>query len=375
MKQLKNRAEIDVAALQSNFRILEHTIREKTPDCRTMCVVKADCYGHSAEICIPALSAAGARFFAVSCMEEALRVDSLLRCTGRNDAEILILGPTDEIYVSELAHFRIIQAVYSSEYARRLEAAAKASGVRVRAAIKLDTGMNRIGFPAGNADTALRQISEVMASPWIEVVSLFTHFACADEASAMTQEQYARFLAVANPLKAAHPGLLLQCCNSAAALRFPEMHHDLVRLGIILYGLPPADGITLPGLAPVMSLYSTVTHLHEIDPGETVSYGATFRADRKMTVATVGIGYGDGLPRACGNGGCFLIRGKKAPILGRICMDQCMVDVTGIDAAIGDDAVIFDRSGENIVSLAKAADTIPYELLCLLSPRVKRIPR
>lgn len=375
MKKLKNRAEIDIAALQNNYRILDGAIREKTPGCRTMCVVKADCYGHSAEICIPALSSAGARYFAVSCLEEALRVDSLLRCIGRTDAEILILGPTDEIYVSEMAQYRIIQAVYSVEYAHRLEAAAKEAGVQVRAAVKLDTGMNRIGFPTKDADDAIRQIEDVMRSPWMEVVSLFTHFACADEQSDMTREQYARFCAVADPLKAAHPGLLLQCCNSAAALRFPEMHRDMVRMGIILYGLPPADGITLPGLAPVLSLYSTVTHLHEIDTGDTVSYGATFTADRKMKVATVGIGYGDGLPRACGNGGCFLIHGKKAPILGRICMDQCMVDVTGIDVAIGDDAVIFDRSGENIAALAAAADTIHYELLCLLSPRVKRIPR
>ncbi len=375
MEKLKTHAIIDLEALKNNYRILSSYIRSSSPECKTVCVVKANAYGHGAELCIPALLAAGAEHFAVSCAEEARQVCRILEEIGES-ADVLILGPIIPEYIKELAKSNVIFTVSSLEDARALQSAAKEENTALRVAIKLDTGMNRLGIPTNDAEFAISQIEEIASFENIVIDSMFTHFACADEEdNAMTQEQFERFTAVCNKIKQNHPAIRLHCCNSAAALRCSSMHLDFVRLGIILYGLEPSDGITLEGIRPVMSLYSTVTHVHGLKKGEYVSYGATFKADRDMTVATVGIGYGDGFIRACGKDGYLIINGKKAKILGRICMDQCIVDVSDGDVRVGDAAVIFDPDGHNIKALAKAADTINYELVCLISQRVKRIAK
>ena len=162
-------------------------------------------------------------------------------------------------------------------------------------------------------------------------------------------------------------------CNSAATLSFPSMHLDLVRVGLMLYGLLPSEQAADPGLMPVMSFKTTVSHVHDLLPGDKVGYGAVFTADRPMRVATLSAGYADGYVRAFAKGGGVLIGGKFAPVIGRICMDQCIADVTGIDVSIGDTAVIFDSEAKNTSRLAKAAQTINYELVCLVGKRVPRI--
>ena len=375
MEKLKTRALIDLEALKSNYRILDNYIKSSSPECKTVCVVKADAYGHGAELCIPALIAAGAEHFAVSCAEEALQACKILEAAGKS-ADVLILGPVNPEYVKELSKGNVIFTVSSLDGARTLQSAAKAQSTALRVAIKLDTGMNRLGISANDAELAIAEIEKIASFENIIIDSVFTHFACADEEDlSMTREQFERFTAVCDKIKQDHPSIMLHCCNSAAALRCTPMHLDFVRLGIILYGLEPSDGITLDGIRPVMSLYSTVTHVHELKKGECVSYGATYRAEKDMTVATVGIGYGDGFIRACGKDGYLLINGKRAKILGRICMDQCIVDVSDGDVRAGDTAVIFDPDGQNIKALAKAADTINYELVCLISQRVKRIAK
>ncbi len=375
MEKLKTRALIDLEALKSNYRILDNYIKSSSPECKTVCVVKADAYGHGAELCIPALLSVGAEHFAVSCAEEALQVCKILEAAGK-DADVLILGPVSPEYVKELPKSNVIFTVSSLDCARALQSAARAENATLRIAIKLDTGMNRLGLSANDAALAIAEIEEISSFENIVVDSVFTHFACADEEdTSMTQEQFRRFIAVCDKIQQDHPNIKLHCCNSAAALRCTSMHLDFVRLGIILYGLEPSDGITLDGIRPVMSLYSTVTHVHGLKKGECVSYGATYRAEKDMTVATVGIGYGDGFIRACGKDGYLVINDKRAKILGRICMDQCIVDVSDNDVRAGDTAVIFDPDGQNIKALAKAANTINYELVCLISQRVKRIAK
>ena len=383
----KNLAEIDVAALQHNFRYLRDKIQAASPVTEPMCVVKADAYGHSAEICVPALFAAGARHFAVSSIEEAEQIYEILDAKNCVAKSILILGYTPAEYenVKLLARHKITQAVYSLEYAKALSdslCALRESGVLggediIRCHIKLDSGMNRLGFDthAEAAEHTVREICAVAELPGIRIDGIFSHFACADEGDiAMSKAQFDRYDAVVTRCEAAGVHFATKhICNSAGALRFPAMYQDMVRLGIVLYGLSPSDEAKDDGLIPVMRLKSRIAHIHKLHAGDCVSYGAEFCADREMTVATIPIGYADGFLRGYKNGGTVIAGGKAVRLLGRVCMDQCMVDVTDADVSVGDYVYIFDASGENLARLCKAAGTINYEAICLVSKRVKRV--
>lgn len=383
----KNIAEIDVAALQHNFTYLQGRIRAASPTTEPMCVVKADAYGHSAGICVPALYAAGARHFAVSSIEEAEQIYDILDADNRVADSILILGytPAEQDNVKLLARHKITQAVYSLEYARALSETLcdlRARGVLgetdcLRCHLKLDSGMNRLGWdthPERVAKTTA-EIVAVAALPGIRIDGIFSHLACADEEDdRMTAAQFDRYDAVVRACEAA--GVIFpkkHICNSAGALRYPHLYQDLVRLGIVLYGLSPSGAACDPNLRPVMRLKSRIAHIHTLHAGDCVSYGAEFCADREMTVATIPIGYADGFLRAYKHGGTVVANGKAVRLLGRVCMDQCMVDVTDVDIAVGDYVYIFDADGENMARLCAAADTIPYEAICLVSKRVKRV--
>jgi alanine racemase len=239
--------------------------------------------------------------------------------------------------------------------------------------------MNRIGFDA-NAPESASLIYEGSKLAHLSFDGIFTHFACADETegacSDMSDRQYASFMRLIDELKGM--GLCfdtVHACNSAASVRYPAYNLDMIRLGIMLYGHSPfEDGYELD-LRPVMRFVTSVTHVHTLKAGETISYGATYTAERDMKIATVAAGYADGFLRILGRGGMY-IRGQYAPVVGRVCMDQCMLDVTYIDGVcVGDDAEIFDRDGKNIRELSRVADTISYELLCSVSKRVNRIER
>lgn len=368
-------AEIDISALKHNYKTVSEYVKRKSPDCTVMCIVKADCYGHGTELCIPALYEIGVRDFGVSCIEEALGVRQYAP-----DARILILGYTPTENIKELIEAGITQSVYSYEYAKALSDAAQSafSGERVLDChIKIDTGMNRIGFSAFS-DNCVSDISKAVKLPCIRAVGAFTHFACADETAGDTADmslgQYERFMSVIEELRLAGVRFdTVHTCNSAAAIRYPEYNMDMIRLGIMLYGHTPfADGYKLD-LRPVMRFVCTVTHVHKIKKGQTVSYGATFTAEHDMTLATVSAGYADGFLRSYGEGGMY-VKGKLAPVVGRVCMDQCMLDVSEIDGvSVGDEAEIFDKEGRNITALASSANTINYELLCSVSKRVNRI--
>ena len=385
LPQLQNNrawAEIDTEVLKSNY----HTLCEMTPGTRHISVVKADAYGHTAKICVEALAEAGCDFFAVSCLEEAIEVrlicDSMGKC-----ADVLILGYTSAEQVSFLIQHNIIQTVVDEAHALALAESAGALGKKLRVHIALDTGMNRIGICARNESEALAAADTVKKLYYLNslaVEGLFTHFAKADEEensvmdeNSYTRRQFARFNTVRMILEAQSIKLFCHVCNSAAAIRFSEYALDGVRLGILLYGATPSNHFK-PVTHPVMSLMTSVSHVHTLPSGETVGYGGRFFAETEREIATLPLGYADGFLRSyegfkvtvhTSNGDV------KAPVVGRICMDQCMIDVTGLGVNAGDTVTVFGESCFDLSVLASLSDTIEYEVLCLISGRIPRIKK
>ena len=375
-KQRKAKLEacISLEHLVHNF----NTVRSMT-DSRICCVIKADAYGHGAWQCARTLAAAGADFFAVSSIAEAEEVRLALADYG-DSIGILVLGYTLPADADLLIRYNISQTVFSPEYATALRDAirdCKLDGILPQDAvlnihIKVDTGMNRLGYAPG-------QINEMLSLASIRdfrTEGIFTHFAQADDpASPMTDAQFAAFTEVLDTL-AAH-GMkppLRHACNSAAFTNFPHMHLDMVRFGIELYGLMPSAETALLPVKPVMTLKTLISHIHTVRKGESVGYGAAYTPDRDVRLATLPIGYADGLIRAYAEGGTVMIRGASAPICGRICMDQCMVDITDIpDARIGDEAILFGEGAVSADDIAARAGTIGYEVLCLIGKRVPRV--
>lgn len=364
-------AEIDIDALIHNFRV----IKDEAGGAKLMAVVKADAYGHSARNIAPVLEENGASAFAVSNIEEAIT----LRGCGITKP-ILILGYTPVSMAAQLYLNDITQSVYSPEYAKALSDRATLDGVTVKIHIKLDTGMGRIGFDC--RDDSLSGINDAIAAamlPGFKFDGIFTHFAESDRSreseDGFTDEQYNRFLSGIERFKAA--GIkprVCHCCNSAAFCLDKQKHMDFCRPGIILYGLTPSPELKLPeDFIPVMTVKSVVSMVKDIKPGDTVNYGRTFRAEKPMRVATVTAGYADGYPRLLSNKGYVLINGKRAKIIGRICMDQMSVDVSNIDGVKQGDEVILFGKELPVEELALICGTINYEIVCGISPRVPRI--
>lgn len=364
-------AEIDINALKHNFEI----IKKEAGNTKIMAVVKANAYGHSAHDIAPVLDNMGADYFAVSNIDEAVQ----LRDAGILKP-ILILGYTPVSMASEISKNNFIQTVYSNEYALALSESAKKDDVKIKIHIKLDTGMGRIGFNC--RDDSLNEINDAIAAarlPQFILEGIFTHFAVSDRTKqsedGFTDIQYNRFCKCVQLFKQAglEPGIC-HCCNSAAFCLDFEKHFDMCRPGIILYGLTPSSDLELEeNLIPVMTLKSVVSMVKEINSGDTVSYGKTFKADKKMKIATVSIGYADGYPRHLSNKGYVIINGKPAKIVGRICMDQMSVDVTDIaNVNQGDEVILFGKE-IRVEELADICDTINYEIVCGISPRVPKI--
>ncbi len=380
----KARVEIDLSSLRENYRAIKREVERKSGEKkpRIISVVKADAYGHGADRCTQVLIDEGCDFFAVSCIEEAISVRCVCDEKG-SDAEILILGYTLPEEAHILAERNITQTVFSPDYARRLSHAAVERGCVINVHVKLDTGMNRLGFVCRNDDeirSAAEDIESLYSLSGICVRGIFTHFARADEIEgedSLTQRQIARYEAVCTVLdeKGCCPPVK-HASNSAASVRFGGLGLDYVREGILLYGASPSSEVSPDFLRPVMKLKTVVSHIHTLLPGETVSYGGTYKAEEEKTVATLPIGYADGFIRAYG--GAFVTletkNGEfKAPIIGRICMDQCVIDVTGIDCRPGDNVRIFGGDPNELYALAAQAGTIDYECLCLVSARVPRV--
>ncbi len=364
-------AKIDTDALIHNFKIIKNTAA--TP---VMAIVKADAYGHGAEIIAPILEKNGADFFGVSNLEEAIE----LREFGITKP-ILILGYTPSDKVNELIKYDISQCVYSYEFAKQLSQNAISLGKTLKIHIKLDTGMSRLGFDCRNDN--LNEIDLALKSARLDnlyLEGIFTHFAVSDRTECdddgFTDEQYSRFCKAIEYFKAnGVTAPFTHCCNSAAICQDDDKHLNMCRAGIILYGLTPSAKLKLPhDFIPVMQMKSVISMIKTVQSGDTVSYGRTFKAEKKMKIATVTAGYADGYPRLLSNKGYVLINGKRANIIGRVCMDQFCVDVTDLDVSVGDEVLLFGKDLP-VEDLAEICGTINYELVCGVSPRVIRIPK
>lgn len=364
-------AEISTSALVHNFK----TIKNSAQNCRLMAVVKADAYGHGTDIVLPALISAGADCFAVSNIDEAME----LRSMGIK-SPILILGYTPFEAAEKLALNNITQSVYDKEYAKHLSEYATRANVTVTTHIKLDTGMGRIGFDCRSDDLkGLEDIREILSLSGLSFEGVFTHFSCADRSGDQngdyTNEQYDRFMkAVALIKENCNSVKTVHCCNSAGLLLEKDKHSHLCRPGIILYGLSPDEGMTFKEeLIPAMTLKSVVSMVKEVEKDTCVSYGRTYKSDKKIKLATVSVGYADGYPRALSNKGEVIINGQRAKIVGRVCMDQMVVDVSHIEnIKIGDEVTLFGKDLP-VDEIARLCGTINYEIVCGISKRVPRI--
>lgn len=369
-------AEVDLAALSANYRQIRRFL---SPDAKYLAVVKADGYGHGSAATAALLQREGADWFGVATLEEGLR----LRVAGIH-RPILILGYTDPGAAALLASNTLTQTLFSEEYALQLAEQAEKANCVIDCHVKIDTGMSRLGFDC-EAESTVPVIKSLSQRGSLHLTGIFTHFAVADEdsdeARAFTEQQFRLFMQVCNRLKAEGVEIgLRHCCNSAATLLHPEYHLDLCRIGLVQYGLhvdPCMNDIL--SLQPVMSLYTVVTMVKEIAAGATVSYGRAYTAQTPRRIATVPIGYADGYPRALSNNASMLLHGKRAPVIGRVCMDQLMLDVTDIpEVKMGDIVTVAGKCGGEEVTfteLAERSGTINYELICGISKRVPRTLR
>ena len=363
----------------SNYHAIKKQIGDDTKIC---CVIKADGYGHGAVELAKLYSELFCDYFAVSNLDEALEL---------RDADIkepiLILGYTPANRAKDLADNDISQAVYGMDYAQMLSDECVKADVQCKIHIKVDTGMSRIGFMCQQFPRDKYSVKEIKAAcdlPALIPQGIFTHFAVADECEdgkAYTDMQYDAFVKTVDMLKCMGTTFeITHCSNSGAIIDHKDKKLDMVRAGIILYGLSPSGKLKDKlELEPIMRLKTMVSYVKEIKKGTTVSYGRTFTADRDMKIATVPVGYADGYIRAFAKDGYMFIKGKKAKIIGRICMDQTMLDVTDIeDVEIGNVCVLFGngRGGEPTPDdVASWGNTINYEIVCSVSKRVPRLYR
>ena len=364
-------AEVDLDAIAHNIK----EIRKITnPNAKIMAVVKADAYGHGFLEVAKTLLENGADRLAVAVLQEGKQ----LRSRGVT-VPILILGASGEEAVEDLINFDITPSVFTYEFAKALAYEAERKEKVTKIHIKIDTGMSRIGFLAGeNNEEIVDEIIKISKLPYIEIEGIFSHFATSDEYDkSYTLLQYGRFMDVCNRLE--EKGLnipIKHICNSAGIMMYPEMHLDMVRPGVILYGMYPSDEVDKSrlDLIPAMTLKSTITHIKEVEPGRGVSYGKEYITDKKTKIATVPIGYADGYLRKLAKHGKMIVDGVKVPIIGRICMDQCMIDVTNVhNIDKGDEVIIFGREGVTVDDLAEWLETINYEVSCVIGKRIPRI--
>lgn len=364
--------EVNLRQIEQNLDLYKKALKK---DVQIMAVIKADAYGHGDTMIARALSAKDVSLFAVSNIDEAVG----LRNAGIT-GEILILGYSSPIYANTLHFLNLTQAIVSEAYAEELSK----TGYELKCQFAIDTGMNRIGIPSKDAKQAGRIIRQYARS--LHVNGIFTHLCVADsdnqEDIEYTRKQIGLFKAVVDDIKDLNLPYN-HCYNSAGGLYhlenddFNSQIGNIVRLGIVLYGLKPDSSDILPkGIKPAMTWKSVISLVKDLDEGEAISYGRTFITKRKSRIATVTTGYADGFSRHLSNKGFVMINGHKAPIVGRVCMDQTLVDVTDIpDVKMGDVVVLMGSDGVNTYNaddMAKDLGTIGYEVICNISKRVQR---
>lgn len=360
--------EIDLKAIEYNFELLSRKVADGVKKCA---VIKADAYGHGA-VPVAKVLESKADYFAVACFDEAME----LREAGIA-LPVLVLSYIRPDYFGEAVENNITATVYTLDDAVLLNKAAEEKGKKAKVHIALDTGMSRIGFPLNDASAqAIKKITEL---PFITVEGIFSHFAKADvEEDSLSEKQVESFDAFLEKLSSMGVEIPLpHLYNTAGLFRF-EDKYPMVRMGIAIYGINPMDYPTEDeGLIPAMEVKTHVIHVHDVEKGEGISYGHTYVAKEKRKIATLSVGYADGFRRVLSNKGYVLIRGEKAYVTGKVCMDLVMVDVTDIEGvAVGDEAVIIGKSGERMISAndyGKMYGSFAYEALCTFSPRAKKI--
>ncbi|WDF02577.1 alanine racemase [Shouchella hunanensis] len=353
-------ATIELSAIAYNTRTFKKLLAE---NCQLMAVVKGNGYGHGA---VPVAKEAlehGATYLGVAIIDEAVE----LREAGIT-APILVLGYTPPEAFSTAINKDITITLFDKQHVQSLGHTATTLQKQANVHLKVDTGMGRIGMQS--PDQLVETAKAVHAHPSLHLEGIFTHFAEADcLESRFTNEQYSRFCEFLQAVEAEDMTIPIKhCCNSAGALYHPEKHMDMVRVGISLYGLRPDTALTFPvPLQQAMHVYAMVAAVRSVHKGETISYGRTHMLENDRKIATLAIGYADGLSRALSNKGYALLSGQQAPILGRVCMDQTMIDVTDINGVQPGDVVEF-----SIDHMADSTDTINYEIVCALTKRVPR---
>jgi len=362
------RVEIDLDSIAYNIHQIRKKVGNKT---KIMAVMKANAYGHGAVEVAKVAIDAGAQWLAVALVEEGIQ----LREAGIQ-SPILILGSTPPDQVHEVIKYNLSQTVCSRELIETLSNEAQSWNQTAKVHIKVDTGLGRLGiFP----EEVAAFVKESSCLEGIEIEGIFTHFSVADEDKAFTELQIKKFKEVISNLEREKIHIPLKhAANSAAVVGFASSYFNLVRPGIILYGLYPSPEInrTIP-LKPAMSFKTKITYLKRVPAGYSLSYDRTFTTKRKSLIAILPVGYADGYPRALSNKGEVLIKGKRAPVVGMICMDMTLVDVTHIpDVKVGDEVVLFGKQNGAQISadeIASKSDLINYEILCGISKRVPRI--
>ena len=368
-------ADIDLEAIGHNFRAIADFLAHEPlqGDARApgiIAVVKANAYGHGAAPVGIALERAGATLLACADIEEAVT----LRRAGVR-AEILVFGALGVSDVSGIFDYKLTPTVSTPSAGKALQEQAERRKVRLKYHLKIDTGMNRLGL---RYDNLSRTLPDLLASEHLELVGLYTHFATADMPDhPLMEQQRTRFEAVREDLRARGiQPTVVHAANSAALLRDSRVWYDLVRPGLLLYGVvPPPLASTLP-LKPVLSLRSRIVAVKHIRAGESVSYGARFIAERPTRIAVVPAGYADGIDLRLAGRGAVLVRGRRAPIVGAVAMDMLMIDMTDIEAYPGDEVVLLGTQGDeriDVREMAAAIGTIPWEILCRLGSRIERV--
>ena len=363
-------AEIDLDAIAYNTRNIKQLIGNKD----LIAVVKANCYGHGAIDIIPTLLENGASRLAVAMISEALEIRE-----NKITAPIMILGFTPLYLGEELINNDIEQTVYDLDYARELSKIALSFNKKAKIHIAMDTGMGRIGFLPN--EKSIDDITEIYSLEGIDVVGIFTHFSTSDEKDKeYSHQQFTKMMSMMDELQKRGVNIPLKhVANSGAIIDLPNTYLDAVRAGIILYGYYPSDEVNKSNLAlkPALTLKATITNVKTLEKDMYISYGRTFKTTNKTIVATIPVGYADGYIRKLGENGKVIIKDKFAPIIGRICMDQFMIDVTNIpDVKIGDEVILLGENNSlkyNADDMAEKLGTINYEVTCMLKSRLPRV--
>lgn len=363
-------AEINLDAVAFNIKNIRKLVKKEI---RIMGIVKADAYGHGAVEVSKVLLYHGADCLGVAILDEAIQLRK-----NNIHVPVLILGYTPSAKLADVIKYNVAQTVFSIDTAKELSEIAVKQGKNAVVHIKIDTGMGRIGFMP--SEKAAEEIAQIAALPNIVIEGIYTHFASADEYDkTFTKKQLALFRSMVEKLE--KKGILIplkHCANSAAVIDLEEDIFNMVRPGIILYGLYPSEEVQkqkLP-LQPVMSIKTHISYVKEVEEGTSIGYGRTFITKRKSRIATVPVGYADGFARSMAKGGRVIVGNGYAPVVGRICMDQFMIDVTDIEQIkAGDEVVILGQKGNQFISaqeIAQIMDTISYEVVCMIGKRVPR---